>query len=210
MAEPQVDRSSTEVAAHWDAVHGSRALDTVSWYEPSPRMSLRMLDALEVTPGQSVVDVGGGAAALAIALAERGFADVTTIDISAVALDLARHRRPGLQAVLEDVLSWRPPRRFDVWHDRAVFHFLVTADERARYRDTLAAALSPGGAVVVGVFATNGPPTCSGLPVVRYHAAGLTRELGADFTVIAEERDIHVTPAGKRQPFTWLALRHSG
>src|SRR5437868_3899711 len=106
MAAPHVGRSSTEAAAHWDAVHGSRALETVSWYEPSPRMSLQMLDALEVTPGQSVVDVGGGAAALAIALAERGFADVTTIDISVVALELARHRSPGLHVVLEDVLSW--------------------------------------------------------------------------------------------------------
>jgi 2-polyprenyl-3-methyl-5-hydroxy-6-metoxy-1,4-benzoquinol methylase len=204
-----MDWSSSDAAAHWDAVHGSRAPETVSWYEPSPRMSLRMLDALEVTPGQSVVDVGGGASALAIALAKRGFADVTTVDISAVALELARHRKPGLQVVLEDVRSWRPPQRFDVWHDRAVFHFLVTADERARYRETLAAALSPGGAVVVGAFATDGSPTCSGLPVIRYDAAGLARELGADFTVIAEERDVHVTPAGTRQPFTWLALRHS-
>lgn len=169
-----------------------------------------MLDALQVTPGQSVVDVGGGAAALAIALAERGFTDVTTIDISVVAVDLARRRRPGLQVVAEDVLSWRPHRQFDVWHDRAVFHFLVTADERARYRDTLAAALAPGGAVVVGAFATNGSPTCSGLPVVRYDAAGLARELGPGFTVVAEEGDMHVTPAGTPQPFTWLALRRSG
>jgi trans-aconitate methyltransferase len=205
-----MDRSSTDAAAHWDAVHGSRALEAVSWYEPTPRMSLRMLEALEVTPDQSVVDVGGGAAALAIALADRGFADVTTIDVSAVALEHARRRRHGLQVVVEDVLSWRPPQRFDVWHDRAVFHFLVTADERARYRDTLAAALRPGGAVVVGAFATNGSPTCSGLPVVRYDAAGLAQELGDDFTVVARERDIHLTPAGTHQPFTWLALRHSG
>jgi len=199
-----------ERAAHWDDAYRGLGVESVSWFEPEPTMSLALLDALRIGPGEAVLDVGGGASALVDYLVDRGFRDVTVLDVSAVALDEG-HARVGPDAPVawlrEDLLSWRPPRRYDLWHDRAVFHFLIDPADRRRYCGVLADATAPGGAVVVGTFAEDGPESCSGLPVARYGASDLCDELGPRFQPLVSKREVHVTPTGALQPFTWVAGR---
>jgi hypothetical protein len=201
-----------ERAAHWDAVYGRSAEDAVSWFESEPTLSLELLDLVGVVPADPVVDVGGGASRLVDALLGRGFSDVTVLDVSDVALSKAR-RRLGVRAeqvhwLLVDLLCWQPSRRYRVWHDRAVFHFLTGPADRARYRDLLSAALAPGAAVVIGTFAADGPDRCSGLPTARYAPKQLTAVLGSGIVPVALRRELHRTPWDAVQSFTWLAARH--
>jgi trans-aconitate methyltransferase len=173
-------------------------------------VSLELVEALGAPVDAAVIDVGGGAAFLADVLVERGFTDVTVLDISAAALEEGR-RRLGKDASIhrlhEDVLTWRPIRRYDLWHDRAVFHFLVAAADRARYLQTLASAVRPGGGVIVATFAPDAPERCSGMPVTRYSAGELSEVLGDTFEHLETRREEHVTPRGMMQPFTWIAGR---
>jgi hypothetical protein len=112
-----------------------------------------------------------------------------------------------VRCVRADLLEWEPDRQYGLWHDRAVFHFLIDSEDRARYSATLRAAVPAGGAVVLGTFASDGPATCSGLPVCRYAASELATALGEAFEVVATRREVHVTPRGVMQPFTWVAGR---
>jgi SAM-dependent methyltransferase len=198
---------------HWDAVYAARGPDRVSWYQPEPATSLALIDDLNLGDDAAVIDVGGGASSLAARLLERGFTDVTVLDVSAQALELARTALGGgAQRVTwleQDVLAWSPDRVYDLWHDRAVFHFLVDRAKRQRYADVLAGALRPGGRAIVATFAVDGPLTCSGLAVARYDADGLASALGPGLRPIATRREEHHTPAGTVQPFTWMALERS-
>ncbi len=174
-------------------------------------MSLRMMRSAGVRTGDGVIDVGGGAAPLVDELLGQGFTDLTVLDVSRVGMSYAQ-RRLGDTArrvtwVVADVLTWRPPRRYDLWHDRAVFHFLTDADDQRRYVDTLRAAVAPGGHLVIGTFAADGPTRCSGLAVARYGPEGLGERLGPGITVIAADREEHRTPSGTVQPFTWVLAR---
>lgn len=203
---------TSELAGLWDAAYARRGAAGVSWYQAVPAVSLELVAALAVPPTAAVVDVGGGASALARELAARGYADVSVVDLSGAALAAAR-RDAGdapIAWIEADVLAWRPERRFDLWHDRAVFHFLVEPDDRARYRATLEAAVAAHGAVVIGTFAADGPPHCSGLPVARYAPDELAAELGPAFAPLASRREEHATPGGAVQPFTWLVARRRG
>jgi SAM-dependent methyltransferase len=197
-------------AEHWNGVYGSGAT-TRSWFQLVPAFSLKMLDTAGATDSDSVIDVGGGAATLTDALLDQGYADVTVLDISATALQLARERL-GPQAsrvkwVVADVLSWCPERRYRVWHDRAVFHFLTTHDERQRYVGAMNAATGPLSVAVFGCFAPDGPSSCSGLPTARYDTQALAAVLGADWMPVLSEREEHITPNKAVQPFTWAAFR---
>jgi SAM-dependent methyltransferase len=200
------------LAAHWDARYDLGA-DTLSWHQDRPAVSLQLLEHLAVPPTTSVVDVGGGASSLAGELLRRGMTDVTVLDLSARAVEAAQGRLGPAAArvtwVVGDVLAWQPGRTFGLWHDRAVFHFLVDPADRDRYRTVLRAALEPGGAAILGTFALDGPEQCSGLPVRRYDAETLAAELGAGFELVRSCREEHVTPAGGVQAFTWVALRRS-
>jgi protein-L-isoaspartate O-methyltransferase len=189
-------------AAHWDDAYAAGD-SSRSWFQRRPAMSLAMLDAAGVTAADSVIDVGGGASPLAGALLDRGFGDVTVLDISATAIQLS-WRRLGTRAaqvqwLVADLRSWQPERHYQAWHDRAVLHFMTD--------QVLDAATGPGAVAVIGCFAPDGPSQCSGLPVARYSPADLARLFGAGWTLLAEEREEHVTPAGAVQPFTWVALR---
>lgn len=199
-----------DLAAHWDEAY-AQGEATRSWFQQQPDMSLRMLDAAGVLPADSVIDVGGGASALAGVLLGRGFADITVLDVSAVGIRAARQRL-GAQAdqpqwLVADLLTWSPSRRYRVWHDRAVFHFLTAAQDRRRYLWKLDAATGAGAVAVFGCFAPDGPRHCSGLPVARYSAPDLVGQLGDRWTLIRQDREEHLTPAGVIQPFTWTALR---
>ena len=199
-----------QAAAHWDAAW-ARGDDTQSWSEKYPGMSLRMLDAAEVSAADALIDVGGGASPLTRTLLDRGFRDLTILDISAAGMQYARDRlgsRAGqVHWVTADVLSWHPQRRYQAWHDRAAYHFLTTDEDRQRYLHTLDAATVPGAIAVFGCFAPDGPQRCSGLPVARYSPAQLARQIGARWLLISQDREEHITPAGIIQPFTWIALR---
>lgn len=197
-----------ERARHWEATYRARGHEGVSWYQPSPAVSLELIEALGVPLESAVIDVGGGASLLADQLLEHGFRDVTVLDISASALE-AVGRRLGVAVHLihGDLLHWRPARSYDLWHDRAVFHFLVVEDEQRRYLERLHEAVRPGGFVVLGTFAPNAPRTCSGLPVARYSRDDLDGLLGPRFELVVERRERHTTPGGVVQPFTWVAGR---
>ena len=198
----------SDAATHWDGVYATSSADQVSWYEPRPLTSLRLLERASPDRGP-VIDVGAGASFLADALVLAGWTDVTVLDVSAEALDVVRHRladRP-VSYVVTDLLAWSADRDYAVWHDRAVFHFLTDPRDRARYIDVAASAVGPGGAVVLGVFATDGPTQCSGLPTARHGPEELEVLFAPVFDLEHSEREEHLTPAGIVQPFTWALLR---
>lgn len=199
--------------AHWDTAYRDRGAAGVSWFQPTPSVSLELIHRVGVPSDAAVIDVGGGASTLIDALAGEGFGDLTVLDISAEALGIIRDRLPlgsAVALVQGDVLAWAPERTFDLWHDRAVLHFLVDEGTRRRYFDRVRKALRPNGHIIVGAFAADGPPSCSGLPVVRYSPEALSALLGDDFDVVTQTREEHVTPTGGVQPFTWIAARRRG
>jgi methyltransferase family protein len=195
-----------QAAAHWDAAY-AQGDETRSWFEEHPDMSLRMLGAAGVSAADAVIDVGGGASPLTRTLLDRGFGDLTVLDISAAAIQHARDRlgpRAGqVHWPTADVLSWHPRRRYQTWHDRAVFHFLTAPADRLAYRRALEAALMPGGTAIIASFALDGPERCSGLPVQRYAPETLAVELGPVFRLMGSRREEHLTPAGKLQRFQY-------
>ncbi len=199
-------------AAHWDGVYAGRAESATSWFQAEPGTSLQLLDALDLDPAAPVVDVGAGASRLVDALLDRGHRDVTVLDMAPAALASARSRLGPLREAMvdwiaADLLEWAPARRYRVWHDRAVFHFLTDPAEQAAYRAVARQAVAPGGFLVVGTFALGGPTRCSGLPVARYDPDALAEALAPGFTPVLSQRETHHTPWDAEQPFTWVVLR---
>lgn len=197
-------------ASHWDDAYA--AGETAgSWFQQQPLMSLRMFAEAGVPADASVIDVGGGASPLAGALLERGFSDVTVLDVSATGMAYARQRlgdrAERIEWLVADVRGWEPWRRYHVWHDRAVFHFLTAAEDRRLYLQALDSATEAEAIAVFGCFAPDGPRHCSGLPVSRYSSLDLADQLGTQWMLIGHAREEHVTPAGVIQPFCWTVLR---
>ncbi|HEY5186270.1 MAG TPA: class I SAM-dependent methyltransferase [Actinomycetes bacterium] len=198
-------------AGHWEQVYETRLTDEVSWYQAEPSISRRLVAGATHGADAAVVDVGAGASRLVDLLLEDGFTDLTVLDVSSRALAVLQERlgqRSGqVTWVRNDVLDWQPDRTFDVWHDRAVFHFLTDPQDRSRYVGLVRRAVAAHGIVIVATFATDGPTHCSGLPVTRYDAAGLAEAFGGEFELDHSEREEHATPSGAVQPFTWVVLR---
>ena len=198
-------------AEHWERVYATRSTSEVSWYQPEPSTSLRLIQRMASGTASAVIDVGGGASLLVDGLFARGFSDVTVLDVSQHALDEVKtrlgERAASVNLVCHDVLAWVPERRYDIWHDRAVLHFLTDPIDRDRYVKLVEKAVQDDGALVVGTFAEDGPTQCSGLPVLRYSLAELANVFSTSFTLMADEREEHTTPAGVVQPFTWVLLR---
>ncbi|HEX7478054.1 MAG TPA: class I SAM-dependent methyltransferase [Polyangiales bacterium] len=197
--------------AHWEGVYRTKSTTEVSWYAPHLEDSLRMLTAARAGNGR-VIDVGGGASTLVDDLLALGCPSITVLDISEAALAAARtrlgERSRRVNWVAGDITTVTlPPHAFDVWHDRAVFHFLTEASDRAAYRARLQHSLAPGGHVVMATFALDGPQKCSGLPVVRYDAATLQRELGPGFALVEAIEHTHLTPGGNAQRFVLCHFR---
>jgi SAM-dependent methyltransferase len=196
---------------YWDDRYEQIGADQVSWYQARPTISLELIDQLRIDPSTSVIDVGGGSSTLVDELLVRGFDDVTVLDVSDAALDVARARlfdRRGVTWLHTDVLSWTPGRQWRLWHDRAVFHFLTEPADRHAYLQQLAKGLAAGGAFIIATFAPDGPVQCSGLPVSRYDADGLADVITtavAGATILSSRDEDHTTPAGATQPFTWIA-----
>jgi SAM-dependent methyltransferase len=202
-----------ERKSHWENVYAAKRENEVSWFQENPAPSLELIDLARPTFQSAIVDIGGGASRLVDCLLDRGFTEVTVLDISAAALAAARARlgeRAGqVQWIVADVTRWRPARTFDLWHDRAAFHFLTDPADRLAYVACMRKAIKPGGHVIIGTFATDGPEKCSGLPVQRYDEAGLTRELGEGFELIGSRRHEHSTPWNSTQRFLFSVLRRT-
>lgn len=190
---------------HWEGVYAAKPSTEVSWYQHTPAASLRLIDAAGARRDDALIDIGGGASTLVDHLLDRGYRDLTVLDISAHALDQARARL-GKRAsrvawLVADITSFEPRRTYDLWHDRAVLHFLTGADDRRLYVDVLERALAPGGHVVLATFGPEGPEKCSGLPVRKYSVDSMAELLGPGFDLEADEVDMHETPGGAQQQF---------
>ncbi len=199
---------------HWDAVYAAKAPDSVSWYEPDPALSLELIAAAGLPAGAAIIDVGAGASLLVDRLLELGYR-ATVLDVSARALQLVRarlgRRAAAVTFVEGDVtVSDLPASGYDLWHDRAVLHFLTSDAERQAYVRQLRNALLPGGYALIATFDLDGPPRCSGLEVVRYSPETLAELLGPQFVLRAVRRDAHRTPAGATQHFQYSLLHRSG
>jgi len=196
--------------AHWDRIYRSRTVDAVSWYQRRPDMSLAMIARSGMPKEASVIDVGGGASTLADELLRLGYDDVTVLDIASAALRQSRERLGAaadrITWIEDDVLAFITPKRYALWHDRAVFHFLVDPAERVRYMHSLNACIQPDAQVIVATFAEDGPERCSGLPVARYDAEALHAAFGAGYELLESAREIHRAPDGAEQRFTWVRL----
>jgi SAM-dependent methyltransferase len=196
--------------AHWEGSYAQRAPDQVSWYEPLPQRSLELVQATGLGHDASILDVGGGASSLAEELLDMGYTDVTVADISPAALAHAQTALGSNTAritwVEADIRIHDFGRRYDLWHDRAVFHFMVDAADRKRYLDVLRKTLKPGGHLVLATFGPQGPTQCSGLPVDRYGPDDVQQVLGDDFTLVSSSLVIHRTPSGRSQQFHYAHL----
>ncbi|MFN7916095.1 MAG: class I SAM-dependent methyltransferase [Vicinamibacterales bacterium] len=198
-------------AEHWDRVYSTKGDLEVSWFEPEPAISLALLEAAGLQPASCVIDVGGGNSRLVDGLLARGVSCLSVLDVSAAAVERTRARLgsagAGVHWIVADAAGeWDEPS-VDLWHDRAVFHFLTDPEDRARYLSHLMRALKPGGAVVMATFAHDGPERCSGLPVARYSADTLAATLGAGFSLEQALPHTHETPWGARQAFQYACLR---
>ncbi|MFI8744681.1 class I SAM-dependent methyltransferase [Pseudomonas sp. NPDC077186] len=197
---------------HWQQVYTNKAADSVSWYQPHVSVSLELIRQTGVSVDASLIDVGGGASTLVDDLLVAGFRKLTVLDISDTALEVARQRlgeRAAWVSWIEaDITTVQlPEQAYDVWHDRAVFHFLTTEQERREYLQAVRRAVKPGGFVIVGTFAEDGPERCSGLPVQRYSAESLHAEFGASFEPLGRAAEDHRTPSGSIQKFLYCYCR---
>lgn len=199
---------------HWQNVYATKGEAEVSWFQASPTISLDMIRAARPDHDAAIIDIGGGASRLVDALLRDGYRDITVLDLSANALDTAK-KRIGAAAstvdwIVADATAWRPMKTYDVWHDRAAFHFLTDPHDRAAYVERLRWAVKPEGHVIIATFAPDGPETCSGLPVQRHDSPSLAAELGPDFELVETRSETHHTPWNSTQAFQFSRFRKRG
>jgi SAM-dependent methyltransferase len=195
---------------HWENVYTTKGEKEVSWFQESPAPSLELIALADLSADGSIIDIGGGASRLVDSLIVRKFERLTVLDLSAAALDAAKarlgDRATGVKWVVADLTAWEPSQTYDLWHDRAAFHFLTDPADQSADIDRLNKAVKPGGYVIIGTFALDGPERCSGLPIVRHAAASLSALLGTDFKLIDARRHDHATPWGAVQRFQFSTL----
>jgi SAM-dependent methyltransferase len=207
-----MDERMAEVKQHWEQVYQTKPPTEVSWYRPHLDVSLQLIDGAGVPLDAPIIDVGAGESTLVDDLIARGYRRLSVLDISAIALDVTKARL-GTDAervswLLGDVRTFPfGPAQYDIWHDRAVFHFLTDAADRAAYVRQVMRALRPGGHVIVATFGPEGPTTCSGFDVVRYEPGGLSSEFGAAFRLVQHHTELHRTPNGATLQFTYCYCR---
>ncbi|MDV7145838.1 class I SAM-dependent methyltransferase [Tropicimonas sp. TH_r6] len=196
---------------HWEQVYTEKSNAELSWHQEDPATSLDLANLAGVTSESSVIDIGGGTSCLSKRLMEQGLRDLTVLDLSPAALASTRKRLgplgESIDWIVADVTTWEPRRHYDLWHDRAAFHFLTVPIDRFAYIDRLLRCLRPGGHAVIASFASNGPETCSGLPVMRYDPKTLANALGRSFAPVAFRSHVHLTPWGSAQSFQYGLFR---
>jgi SAM-dependent methyltransferase len=198
---------------HWENVYTTKGEKELSWFQENPAPSLELIALAGLHAGAAIIDIGGGASRLVDALVERKIGQITVLDVSAAALDAARERLgdrgAGVEWVVADVTTWEPSHAYDLWHDRAAFHFLTDASDRSAYVGHLKSAVRSSGHVIIGTFAPDGPERCSGLPIIRYDAGSLGTILGTDFELMDSRRHDHTTPWGAVQRFQFSTFRRT-
>jgi SAM-dependent methyltransferase len=199
---------------HWEQVYSTSLTQKLGWYEPHLQISLSWIKGLNLAVGAPVIDVGGGASTLVDDLLEAGYRSITVLDISEKAASTVMARlgkRAELATWLEgDITSVDLPEHyFELWHDRAAFHFLTEQNQQRKYRETLKKALKPGGHLIVGTFAPEAPAKCSGLPVQRYSPEQLENTLGGEFELKRHHKELHITPGGVEQMFLYCQFRRT-
>ncbi|MDK2778670.1 MAG: class I SAM-dependent methyltransferase [Pseudomonadota bacterium] len=197
---------------HWEQVYENRSWDSVSWFQEHSERSLNLIRRYAPGPDAHIMDIGGGASTLVDDLLLSGYRHLSVLDISAAALRVAQQRLQDRAArvnwLAQDITRFHPPRHsIDIWHDRAVFHFLNDAADRHAYVRTVLNAVKPGGHVIMSTFATDGPEKCSGLSVCRYDAGSLHQEFGTPFRLLGHEHETHLTPNGSPQHFLYCYCR---
>jgi SAM-dependent methyltransferase len=196
---------------HWEGVYSSKGEREVSWFQESPEASIELIGLVGAKPDAAIIDIGGGASRLVDALLARGFENLTVLDLSEAALEKARSRlgsdARNVRWIATDVTSWLPDAKYDVWHDRAAFHFLTKRDEQQAYVDCLKEALRPGGYAIIGTFALDGPEKCSGLSVARQSPETMVALLGPGFHLVDARRHEHTTPWQSVQKFQFCTFR---
>lgn len=196
---------------HWDNIYSSRAPHQLSWYQAHPEISLRLIADSGIAKDAALIDIGGGASLLVDKLVGAGYAKVTVLDVSPAAIAAAQARlgwRAGeVRWLAQDVTAFAPPEKYALWHDRAVFHFLAEPADRLAYLAAAQAALPPGGQLIIATFAPDGPEKCSALPVVRYDAQSLAKEVGENFELLESCGETHLTPGGVKQSFSYCRFR---
>jgi ubiquinone/menaquinone biosynthesis C-methylase UbiE len=199
--------------AHWEGMYTKKAENEVSWFQENPGPSLELIAEAGATAGSAIIDIGGGASRLVDSLIRRGFGDVTVLDLSAAALEAAKARlgkdAARVNWIVADATTWEPQKSYEIWHDRAAFHFLTDEHDRSAYIARLGRALKVGGHAVIATFALDGPERCSGLQVVRYDAASLGETLGRAFELVGTRQQTHATPWGTQQQFQFSVFRRS-
>lgn len=208
-----LSRQADRHGAHWDQVYAGNRENQVSWYQEEPVTSLALIREAEPDSGARVIDVGGGASVLIDRLLELGYRRPAVLDVSSEGLDRARRRLGEAANLVEwitaDVTEPLDIGTFDVWHDRATFHFLIEESDRRGYRANAERCLRSGGSLIMATFALDGPDHCSGLPVQRYDAAALAETLGGAFSLVRSLEENHETPTGSRQRFIYGLFRRT-
>jgi 2-polyprenyl-3-methyl-5-hydroxy-6-metoxy-1,4-benzoquinol methylase len=202
----------TDNKSHWNRIFSAKVPDELTWYQPHLARSLEIIQGIPLDPGSRIIDVGCGDSTLGDDLLTLGFSNLTLLDVSSIALERAKRRLDEraeqvnwLESDLRDAVL--PDHYYDLWHDRAVFHFLTKPEERQRYIANLRASLQAEGHVIIASFGPEGPSQCSGLDVMRYRAESLAAELGPDFNLIESVDELHVTPTGGKQQFVYCRFR---
>ena len=197
---------------HWEHIYSTKSSDTVSWFQNHANQSLRLIHNTGLGKNATIIDVGGGASTLVDDLLSEGYSNLTVLDLSSAALAVAKQRLNKHA----DCVHWAegditraelPVHHFDIWHDRAVFHFLTNPYDRHAYVEQVFRAVRPGGHVIIATFAEDGPDKCSGLPVMRYQPETLHAEFGDAFLLVEHEKEAHHTPTGVVQQFVYCYCR---
>jgi SAM-dependent methyltransferase len=203
----------TDRKNHWEKVYRDKSSLEVSWFEENPALSLRLIDETRIALGAPIIDIGGGASLLVDRLCEKGYTDIGVLDVSAGALAHAKDRLAGKAGRVKwyeaDVTGFKPPKRFALWHDRAVFHFLTSEADRGSYVSVLKQALKPGGHLIIMAFAIDGPVKCSGLAIVQYDADKMKSTMGPGFELVETGHEMHITPTGNQQKFAYFRFIYS-
>lgn len=198
--------------SHWEEVYSTKSANAVSWYQEHAALSLKLIHQTNLPNTAAIIDVGGGASTLADDLVHSGYSDISVLDISQAALDVAKARLPSknIHWIEGDITKIDlPESRYDIWHDRAVFHFLTEIEDRRRYVALLKKTLRSNGHVIMATFAETGPEKCSGLTIKRYSAEKLQEELGPNFTLIKHAFETHQTPFNTEQNFIYCHFKKS-
>ena len=193
---------------HWENIYSQNSPLDVSWYQEEPTLSLQLIRNTQLTFDEPIIDVGAGTSALVDCLCDDGYTNIGVLDISAKSLAYVRDRLGNKASRVEwyeeDITHFDPPHPFSLWHDRAVFHFLTDKSDRDNYVNVLKRVLKKNGHLIIAAFAIGGPTKCSGLDIVQYDAIKLMAELGEGFELVEKKNEIHITPANKKQTFTYF------